>query len=186
MFFIKSGQVEIVGDSGQVFVTLGTGSFFGEIALFKSKIRSSLLIDCKRTAGARAKVNLELCMLSKDDYNFILNQFPIISERIQRTIKEREENEARKKAEEAARKAEEDRKKLEEEKEVFAKLERAALSRAERRPKSGIFGSIASLASSIMSKENRGSSKYSTHLHAPAMSKSSNIDQVIQHRTSHF
>jgi CRP-like cAMP-binding protein len=36
MFFIKSGQVEIVGDTGQIFVTLGTGSFFGEIALFKS------------------------------------------------------------------------------------------------------------------------------------------------------
>lgn len=36
MYFIKSGQVDIVGDTGQIFVTLGTGSFFGEIALFKS------------------------------------------------------------------------------------------------------------------------------------------------------
>jgi CRP-like cAMP-binding protein len=36
MFFIKSGQVEIVGSEGQVFVTLSSGSFFGEIALFKS------------------------------------------------------------------------------------------------------------------------------------------------------
>ena len=36
MFFIHAGQVEIIGDQGQVFVTLGPGSFFGEIALFKS------------------------------------------------------------------------------------------------------------------------------------------------------
>ena len=54
-------------------------------------------------------------MLTKDDYNFILMQFPIISERIQQTIRQREENEAKKKAEEAAKKAEEERRKAEEE-----------------------------------------------------------------------
>ena len=101
-------------------------------------------IDCKRTAGARAKGNVELCMLTKDDYNFILTQFPIISERIQRTIKEREENEIRKKAEQAALEA---AKKLEEEREAQEKLARAS------RQKSTIFGSITSIASSIMSRE---------------------------------
>ena len=35
MFFIKTGEVEIVGPEGQIFVTLATGSFFGEIALFE-------------------------------------------------------------------------------------------------------------------------------------------------------
>ena len=144
MFFIKSGQVEIVGDSGQIFVTLGTGSFFGEIALFKSNFYQLYQLDCKRTASARAKGNVELCMLTKDDYNFILTQFPIISERIQRTIKEREENEMRKKAEQAALEA---AKKLEEEREAQAKLER------DIRPKSSIFGSIASLASSMISRD---------------------------------
>ena len=39
MFFIKSGKVEICNDqTGQVFVTLSEGSFFGEIALFEGKI----------------------------------------------------------------------------------------------------------------------------------------------------
>jgi hypothetical protein len=54
-------------------------------------------------------------MLTKDDYNFILTQFPVISDRIQQTIRQREENEARKKAEDAAKKAEEERRKAEEE-----------------------------------------------------------------------
>jgi hypothetical protein len=112
-------------------------------------------------------------MLTKDDYNFILTQFPIISERIQRTIKEREENEARKKVEQAALEA---AKKAEEEKEALAKLERAALARAERgsRPRSGILESITSLASSILTRDHRASSKPSgIQTPAPVMSSRS-------------
>jgi CRP-like cAMP-binding protein len=155
MFFIKSGQVDIVGDSGQVFVTLGTGSFFGEIALFK---------NCKRTASARAKGDVELCMLAKDDYNFILSQFPIISERIQKTIRDREENELKKKAEaEAAKKAEEE-KKAEDERKAAEKLANEKL----QKERGGILGSISSIRSKITGGNLSVASLFSNHSRAAA------------------
>ncbi|KAJ3333548.1 Cyclic nucleotide-gated olfactory channel [Blyttiomyces sp. JEL0837] len=109
MYFIKSGQVDICGDNGVLFATLSTGSFFGEIALFQAS---------KRTASARAKGNVELCTLRKDDFNQIMNAYPDIAEKIRETIRlrlEREERlKAEKAAEEAAKKAAEEAKKNEE------------------------------------------------------------------------
>ncbi|KAJ3038189.1 hypothetical protein HDV00_000934 [Rhizophlyctis rosea] len=107
MFFIKSGKVEICNDqTGQVFVTLGEGSFFGEIALFE---------DCKRTASARAQGDVELCLITKTDFNRIMGQHPVVAERLRATIRERKEREARMKAEAEAKKAEEERLKKESE-----------------------------------------------------------------------
>ncbi|KAI9346038.1 cyclic nucleotide-binding-like protein [Zopfochytrium polystomum] len=80
MFFIKSGRVEICGDQGQIFTTLQTGQFFGEIALFEA---------CKRTASARAKGNVELCSLSKESFTHIMNTYPTVAEKIRETIAER-------------------------------------------------------------------------------------------------
>ncbi|KAJ3032576.1 hypothetical protein HK097_005191, partial [Rhizophlyctis rosea] len=101
MFFIKSGKVEICNDqTGQVFVTLSEGSFFGEIALFE---------DCKRTASARASGDVELCLITKADFNRLLSQHPLIADRLRQTIQERKEREARMKAEAAAKAAEEER-----------------------------------------------------------------------------
>ncbi|KAI8815371.1 hypothetical protein BJ742DRAFT_876351 [Cladochytrium replicatum] len=84
MYFVKNGTVEICGNEGQVFAKLGPGNFFGEIALFE---------DTKRTAGARASGTVELCVLTKDDFNQIMNQYPMIAERIRQAIRERKANE---------------------------------------------------------------------------------------------
>jgi CRP-like cAMP-binding protein len=130
MYFIKSGRVEICGDNGIVFVTLSTGAFFGEIALFDS---------CKRTASAKAKGNVELCTLRKDDFNLIMDAYPVVAEKIRQTIRERKENEQRvkdqKAAEEAAaaaaKKVEEERvqrEKEEEEKKVLLNLRKGGRS----------------------------------------------------------
>ncbi|KAI8838554.1 hypothetical protein BJ741DRAFT_707425 [Chytriomyces cf. hyalinus JEL632] len=98
MFFIKSGNVEICSEDGTIiFVTLTAGAFFGEIALFES---------CHRTATARAKGNCELCTLSKEDFNILMNLYPTVAEGIRETIRQRkiQEEEKKKQAElEAAR-----------------------------------------------------------------------------------
>ncbi|KAI9209214.1 cyclic nucleotide-binding-like protein [Polychytrium aggregatum] len=90
MYFIKKGRVQIVGDTGQIFCTLNAGSFFGEIALFE---------DCKRTASAKAMGDVELCVLTKEDFNEVLRQNEIVAEHIRTTIAQRKENEAKKKVE---------------------------------------------------------------------------------------
>ncbi|KAJ1554934.1 Cyclic nucleotide-gated olfactory channel [Cladochytrium tenue] len=97
MFFIKSGKVDICGDQGQIFVTLVTGQFFGEIALFEAS---------KRTATARAKGNVELCSLSKESFNHIMNTYPDVARRIQETIEERKRVEKKKEEERRLREAE--------------------------------------------------------------------------------
>ncbi|KAJ3389208.1 Kinesin-like protein kif27 [Chytriomyces hyalinus] len=90
MFFIKSGNVEICSEDGTIiFVTLTDGAFFGEIALFES---------CHRTATARAKGNCELCTLSKEDFNILMNLYPTVAEGIRETIQQRKiQEEAKKK-----------------------------------------------------------------------------------------
>ncbi|KAJ3259619.1 hypothetical protein HDU77_001716, partial [Chytriomyces hyalinus] len=93
MFFIKSGNVEICSEDGTIiFVTLTDGAFFGEIALFES---------CHRTATARAKGNCELCTLSKEDFNILMNLYPTVAEGIRETIRQRkiQEEEKKKQAE---------------------------------------------------------------------------------------
>ncbi|KAI9338984.1 hypothetical protein BDR26DRAFT_919147 [Obelidium mucronatum] len=96
MFFIKSGQVEICSEDGTIiFVTLTSGAFFGEIALFES---------CHRTATARAKGNCELCTLTKEEFNILMNLYPTVAEGIRETIRLRKivEEEKKRKAEEEA------------------------------------------------------------------------------------
>ena len=44
LFFIKKGQVDIVGKNGQVIFTMQTGNFFGEIALIEGTPFLSLLL----------------------------------------------------------------------------------------------------------------------------------------------
>ncbi|TPX32396.1 hypothetical protein SmJEL517_g04421 [Synchytrium microbalum] len=128
MFFVKTGSVEIVGPEGQIFVTLGPGSFFGEIALFE---------ECKRTASARAKGSIELCVLTKDDFNSILRQYSVVAERIRATIAERKANEARLKAVEAEKQAAEAKRKLEE---AEAESIRKAQQEGEKKPNASSTG----------------------------------------------
>ncbi|KAJ3107698.1 hypothetical protein HDU96_007787 [Phlyctochytrium bullatum] len=92
MYFVLSGAVEIEIDAGgvpKVIATLGPGAFFGEIALFES---------CRRTASARAKGNVELCVIEKDDFDEILNARPGMREYFAEVIRRKRENDAKRNA----------------------------------------------------------------------------------------
>ncbi|KAJ3044999.1 Cyclic nucleotide-gated olfactory channel [Rhizophlyctis rosea] len=92
MYFIRDGTVEVCSADGtQVFVTLRSGGFFGEIALLE---------NCKRTASVRAAVDTDLCFLSRTDFEEILDSYPHARKTIEATVEERKAAD-RKRAEEA-------------------------------------------------------------------------------------
>ncbi|KAJ3110373.1 hypothetical protein HDU96_006665 [Phlyctochytrium bullatum] len=124
MYFIKSGEVQICGENGVIFVTLSTGSFFGEIALFEA---------CKRTAAAKAKGNVELCMLKKEDFVAIMDAYPHVAERIRETIRLRKEQEERVKAEKAREEEEAKRKQERSERLLRRRGSRASMFGGSRR-----------------------------------------------------
>ena len=81
MFIITDGQVQVVGgpEDSVIFVTLGSGVCFGEIALLGSEGTN------RRTANVRAYGYATLYVLYKDDLNKALSdvrvvKFIIISE----------------------------------------------------------------------------------------------------------
>eukprot|EP01135_Chromosphaera_perkinsii_P006112 Nk52_evm2s402 gene=Nk52_evmTU2s402 len=109
MYFIRSGKVDVVSADGEtVFVTLQAGKFFGEIALIDGG---------KRSAGVRANVTCSLCVLTKADFDAILSGYPVIKEKIRKTVEERREADRKrneeKAKEEALKKAEEERLEME-------------------------------------------------------------------------
>ena len=74
MYFISSGQVEIVSADGKtVFATLAAGSYFGEMALLLSQPRS---------ACARAVDYVDLYRLEKNTFDRILEKFPSFQEHL--------------------------------------------------------------------------------------------------------
>ena len=80
MFFISKGSVEII-KGGKIVWTFNEGAFFGEMAL----------IDAQgiRSAGARAKTDLDALTLSKKEFLSVLNEFPNERHAIQRVVEER-------------------------------------------------------------------------------------------------
>lgn len=81
MYFISRGTVE-VGSEGfaEVFATLGPGSFFGEMAL---------LLDAKRTASVRTCTYCDIYMLTKSDFDNVLQDNVEFAARIREIAKER-------------------------------------------------------------------------------------------------
>jgi hypothetical protein len=67
MFFILAGEVEILGPEGNILVTLTGGSFFGETAL---------LTSAPRSASARCKGFVDLCVLSKVEFEAVAARHP--------------------------------------------------------------------------------------------------------------
>ncbi len=81
MFFVASGQVEVMDPSGQgVVATLQKGAFFGEIAL---------LSQVPRTATVRTLEPSELYALKAKDFQATLDLFPEFAEQVQKISKER-------------------------------------------------------------------------------------------------
>lgn len=81
MFFVASGQVEVMDPSGQsVVATLQKGAFFGEIAL---------LSQVPRTASVRTLEPSELYALKAKDFQATLDLFPEFAEQVQKISKER-------------------------------------------------------------------------------------------------
>ena len=74
MFFIHRGKVDVVSEDGlTIFASMEQGSFFGEI---------SLMNNCPRTASIRASTNCDLFILSKRDFDEVLQSFPKMKDKL--------------------------------------------------------------------------------------------------------
>lgn len=73
MFFIMMGAVEVVGPSGEVYATITSGSFFGEVGIF---------FNVKRTASIRAQDDLILFKLTKQAVLDVSENYPSFQRRI--------------------------------------------------------------------------------------------------------
>ncbi|KXS21244.1 hypothetical protein M427DRAFT_66001 [Gonapodya prolifera JEL478] len=97
MYFVKMGLVEVTSkDGSKVFVQLGEGKFFGEIALLENS---------KRTASVRAASLTELCVLTKVDFDIIVTAHPGIREKMHKVVNERKEADRKRKEASAAQAA---------------------------------------------------------------------------------
>lgn len=80
MFFLGKGSVEIVGPQGQIWASLSSGSFFGEVAL---------ILNSKRMASVRTKEICEVFILHKEDFDNVLSRFPEAKKKIQEEAEKR-------------------------------------------------------------------------------------------------
>ncbi|KAJ3225809.1 hypothetical protein HDU81_007659 [Chytriomyces hyalinus] len=80
MYFVLSGTVEVVGSSGDVHAEIGAGSFFGEVGI---------LLDMKRTASIRAKVESHLFKLAKSSLDMVVTDYPLVKEKLEIAAQER-------------------------------------------------------------------------------------------------
>lgn len=80
-YFIRSGTVEVVDeDTGSVIRSLGTGDYFGEIAL---------ITDAPRSATIRTVSEVELAVLGKRNFLNMMRLLPTTEEAILQTVQER-------------------------------------------------------------------------------------------------
>jgi len=80
MFFLGKGSVDIVGPQGQIWASLSSGSFFGEVAL---------IMNSKRMASVRTKEICEVFVLHKKDFDNVLSRFPEAKQKIQEEAEKR-------------------------------------------------------------------------------------------------
>jgi len=74
MYFISKGEVEVVLPDGSVINTLKAGDFFGEIAI---------VYKCLRTASVRSVKFTNVFVLSKEDLDHVLVDYPQYTPKIQ-------------------------------------------------------------------------------------------------------
>lgn len=81
MYFISKGHVDVIREeTGEIFATLSSGSFFGEM---------SLIDDSLRTATIRAASICDLYTLSKERFDAVLKHHPGFAKYISKIAKER-------------------------------------------------------------------------------------------------
>jgi len=80
MFFIISGDVDIIDAQCRTFAHGHSGQFFGELGLIYS---------IPRTASVRAATDVELCMLVKDDFDGLRAKVPAIEAEVKHLAMER-------------------------------------------------------------------------------------------------
>ena len=80
MYFIHSGNVEIINSEKKHIATLHEGAFFGEMAL---------IFDQPRSATALAQTYCDLYTLSKESFNKVTSAYPEFKNHIQEVILER-------------------------------------------------------------------------------------------------
>ncbi|MCZ8343937.1 MAG: ion transporter [Leptospira sp.] len=84
MYFISKGHVDVIREeTGEIFATLGSGSFFGEMGLID---------DSLRTATIRAASICDLYTLSKERFDEVLKHHPKFSRYLSKIAKERKKN----------------------------------------------------------------------------------------------
>ncbi len=84
LYVIESGKVKVYcsDKNGKEFImnTLGSGDYFGELAL---------LDDDRRSASVRTMEKAEFCIIYKQDFNQVLDQHPNIAKTLIRNITRR-------------------------------------------------------------------------------------------------
>lgn len=80
-YFIRTGEVEVIDEeTDSVVRTLGTGDYFGEIAL---------IADAPRSATIRSVSNVEVAVLGKRNFLNMMRLMPATQDAILRTVQER-------------------------------------------------------------------------------------------------
>jgi hypothetical protein len=80
LYFIHSGDVQIIGRGGEIIAQLSEGAFFGEMALIS---------DRPRAANAKASGYCDLYVLSKESFSRVTAAYPSFLEHIQKVMDER-------------------------------------------------------------------------------------------------
>ncbi|KAJ3028498.1 UNVERIFIED_CONTAM: Protein phosphatase 2C 1 [Siphonaria sp. JEL0065] len=80
MYFVLSGTVEVVGSTGVVHAEIAGGSFFGEVGI---------LLNMKRTASIRAKVESRLFKLQRDNLDEVVSEYPSVKNKLKESADER-------------------------------------------------------------------------------------------------
>ena len=80
MYLISKGEVEVLDDKGQPKAELHEGNFFGEL---------SLLNSTPRTATVRARTSCDLYVLSREDFNNALKEYPEFANNLMDIVKQR-------------------------------------------------------------------------------------------------
>jgi F-box/leucine-rich repeat protein 7 len=82
IYFLLTGTVEVVGETGTVHAEMQSGSFFGEVGI---------LLNMKRTANIRAKDDVTLFKLTKSGLESVIVDYPDMQTKLKETADKRYE-----------------------------------------------------------------------------------------------